>query len=1280
MSNFSISEEFVIKSRRFLLIVFVFLLGQVSGQVSVVDFSQMTNLTVYEHNHHAFRTDGNMSITIGTEIGVEYNGTELFNNNAMGPREYLLFSPDENSTRSWVIYDPDDHSRAINIEVQPYELGSIIYSNDLTTGDDFGYSVKINDWNETIVGAPGNEDHLGAVYLFDLNGSGVPKQKIIPILDVNESNRTKFGASLAVNAQDLFIGSPDANDYTGRVYYFQRNDQNYSFSTEINDLNGSIDEQFGYSLSVSTNGTELGVSSPHLKNEGVGKVSIFSFDGQDWVRDSQFWSSPDKNVSGDSFGYDLALSQDFLVVGAPHASVAENVQGLVYVFKKDDNGTWDQTPYTISADFLSDGDQFGHKVEISGNLVFVGAKYGDDDARTDIGSAYVFEFDGNNWIEKAKLVPPNEFTSQVFSDDLAVFDDFVVIGSTGIGSGVVSYVFEMGESTVDWNLISVLENNETNVTNPSYASIDIAAGRIVVGMPEDSSSVESGGSVQQFSNLGWQSVRQQKFPPFFDRLTPARFVTNEDTFGGFSFDFNATHPFDSGFTWEITDFNLTGGSYQITQETGEFHLQPEEHFNGLLELTIRVSLPEGEVSEVFEIEFTPEPDAPIFGSQDVILPYAMVDDYYSFEINATDVDGDDLTFSMSPSDLGLSFDQNRIVGTPLWSAVGDGNSVIYTIEVEVSDGLLTNQKDFSLQIYKKNSPPRFEDENGSTVTLVEMELFEDFSQSEWLQTIPTLSLVDDDPSNNGFTLSLANDPSHGNVFLDSNASDNAMIIYDSSDNYTGDDNFSVRLTDSNIPSKSYDLFFKVSMLPVNDPPEIISSPSSLSVEEGEEFSYPILVSDPDFNDTYSISVTELPSWLNFDENLSEISGTPKWEDYTENKQFVTIVVEDASSAQGLQEFDLEVIPQTYPPVITQGANKEIIIDEDETPLAWSTLELNAIYPNLETSVTQLEWQLISTPANGQVSWSGAHDAIFVDYVPDGNFTGLDSFIVEVYDPGDQRFRDQIEILVDISSVPDDPVFVPLARFTDAVVGYDWSYVFDAVDGDKNQTLNIVKSVDSPDWLNLSVELKNEKYSCILAGTPKQNDIGNHAITLLITDQIGAVREQSFTVSVIQRNFLPKIDPMDLNEIIVMEEDSEWFKNYPLVLEEEDNQRISWSIIAPPSNGNAEIEFEETGELNFMRFVPDGNFSGFDSIIIEVSDGIASDQLTLNFEVTNVNDPPLFMVEDSFFQIKEGNSFDFDVLFTDGDGLGSVEVLISGEPSWLNIDQKEFFGWLYFSLR
>ena len=56
----------------------------------------------------------------------------------------------------------------------------------------------------------------------------VSKQKIIPILDVNESNRTKFGASLAINAEDLFIGALDTNEFTGRVYYFQSDETTLS--------------------------------------------------------------------------------------------------------------------------------------------------------------------------------------------------------------------------------------------------------------------------------------------------------------------------------------------------------------------------------------------------------------------------------------------------------------------------------------------------------------------------------------------------------------------------------------------------------------------------------------------------------------------------------------------------------------------------------------------------------------------------------------------------------------------------------------------------------------------------------------------------------------------------------------------------------------------------------------------------------------------------------------------------------------------------------------------
>ena len=104
----------------------------------------------------------------------------------------------------------------------------------------------------------------------------------------------------------------------------------------------------------------------------------------------------------------------------------------------------------------------------------------------------------------------------------------------------------------------------------------------------------------------------------------------------------------------------------------------------------------------------------------------MVGDEYSFEINATDVDDDNLNFSLIPSDLGLFFDGNELRGNPSGSSVGNVNSKTYDLVIQVSDGELTAQKTFSLQIYKQNRPPRFEDENGTTISKIEIQLQEDF--------------------------------------------------------------------------------------------------------------------------------------------------------------------------------------------------------------------------------------------------------------------------------------------------------------------------------------------------------------------------------------------------------------------------------------------------------------------------------------------------------------------------------------------------------------------------
>ena len=105
-----------------------------------------------------------------------------------------------------------------------------------------------------------------------------------------------------------------------------------------------------------------------------------------------------------------------------------------------------------------------------------------------------------------------------------------------------------------------------------------------------------------------------------------------------------------------------------------------------------------------------------------------------------------------------------------------------------------------LRIYKKNTPPRFTDLSGDEIDSISIQIDEDFTQNVWKEKMPTLVLADIDPSNTGFSLSVENAPSNGNVFLDPNATDSNFITYESALNFYGDDQFTVRLTDSGTPS------------------------------------------------------------------------------------------------------------------------------------------------------------------------------------------------------------------------------------------------------------------------------------------------------------------------------------------------------------------------------------------------------------------------------------------------------------------------------------------------
>ena len=93
----------------------------------------------------------------------------------------------------------------------------------------------------------------------------------------------------------------------------------------------------------------------------------------------------------------MSISGDVALVGADGDDDNFASSGSAYVFRW--NGSnWVQEQKLLASDGVS-GDWFGGSVSIDGNVALVGAQ-GNDDTDYNSGSAYVFLCYGSNWVHE----------------------------------------------------------------------------------------------------------------------------------------------------------------------------------------------------------------------------------------------------------------------------------------------------------------------------------------------------------------------------------------------------------------------------------------------------------------------------------------------------------------------------------------------------------------------------------------------------------------------------------------------------------------------------------------------------------------------------------------------------------------------------------------------------------------------------------------------------------------------------------------------------------------
>ncbi|MGH8161013.1 MAG: serine hydrolase, partial [Gammaproteobacteria bacterium] len=242
----------------------------------------------------------------------------------------------------------------------------------------------------------------------------------------------EFGVSVALSGPVALVGAPVAlgspvtvdgaqiDNPQGAVYVFDDSSGTWQPRQRImssdNVLSG---DNFGFSLALSGNTALVGAPDANA-------AYVLALRDGSWTE--QYKLTPADGAPGDGFGAAVALAGATALIGAPQATVAGHLyQGVAYVFS-DHEGGWSQGT-KLSAQDGATGDLFGLSVALAGTTAIVGAPLAVIDGHEDQGAAYVFDSAGGPWVQTQKLTASDDAVGERFGVPLALSGTTALIGA-----------------------------------------------------------------------------------------------------------------------------------------------------------------------------------------------------------------------------------------------------------------------------------------------------------------------------------------------------------------------------------------------------------------------------------------------------------------------------------------------------------------------------------------------------------------------------------------------------------------------------------------------------------------------------------------------------------------------------------------------------------------------------------------------------------------------------------------------------------------------------------
>jgi FG-GAP repeat len=298
----------------------------------------------------------------------------------------------------------------------------------------------------------------------------------------DQSQRSFFGSDLQVYGDMAFVGASIQNVNgieAGAVHINRFDGFQWTYDSTLMPPSGENSEYFGGSISVGPDWLLIGAREV---GEDYATASVYCYryiEGQ-WELEQKLVPS-DKHAS--AFSAIVVHDGNLAFVGAVGVlNTSDGPEpGAGYVFEYDGE-RWIETQKLMPADGTP-GDLYGISPKLHGNRLVVGApRHDEEDYFLQNGAVYIYEFDGNQWEETQKLIPPFFETGHWFGKDLWLQEDKIFVADpTRFALARSSEVVVYERTDGVWLNANVIESPEPNSTDQFGCEIEIQGGVMLIG-------------------------------------------------------------------------------------------------------------------------------------------------------------------------------------------------------------------------------------------------------------------------------------------------------------------------------------------------------------------------------------------------------------------------------------------------------------------------------------------------------------------------------------------------------------------------------------------------------------------------------------------------------------------------------------------------------------------------------------------------------------------------------------------------------------------------------